>query len=1089
MQRKALTSLVLLILIWWSTLSNSFFAFALTPNDIANRVFHYDAQDLDADGNPANQPANNTSVTELIDLANTFTGTQTTPSKQALYQTNAINTKPALFFDGIDDLYNIPDSLLLGSDNTYPEKSFAVVFKTSDDILSLQTIYEQWGKEKWYGLQIENGNLYAGAWNTLDWPAGEEYKIADLGAIQTDTTYNIMLNQESTTSKTLKVYVNGILVKNILNVNIQTTNGQCMISWAFSCYLFTDGGSTGIGSTKNDTLQLSNLTGTTGLELNPFKGHIWELMSWNKALTPSDVQGLFAYFDDRWRLQAPTITINNPFVTWVIQPGNFDIQVSYNDFNSGNGIDLTTDIVELYKWNGSVWGPDISGSLVNLAGKTMDNFQATYPVTGITSGKYRLVYNISKTNTLQGSAQRDFYVGELLPSDIPGTVFHYDAQDINGDGNLGNNPANGSAIQTLTDKFNGYDATQATAGNRPTLQNNSINSYPSILFDGTNDYYDVANQSAINTAGTYTQKTFAAVFKTGTDVNTFQNIYEQGGWVRWYSFVVENGHVYAGVWNNNEWDAGHQYKSVDLGIAQPNTVYFAMIVQDSQSANDNLNTLKIYLNGNLASQQDHTDSQSAHGGAIGIWRVDGNTRSPRTNATVNTWNYFAWNLWELISWNHALDQAEVNGVQEYFSQRWWVVLFSEVTPVADPTSEATPSYTFSTNTTGTLSYGGSCNSTTTSAVLGNNTIQFDSNGAGWALSNGTYSDCTITLTDGSGFPHVLNVTPFTVDVATLTLTETNPVPTPGSNHLPSYTFNSPIAGTIEYNGACSSNSTTASIGDNTIILNYLADGTYSDCYLRVNDGSTPTAFLQLTAFTIISSSPTIGSWSINENMIFPLGNFNFSFDYTDTTSINTGSANLVLQKYNSGTSNYDADISGTNTTQNSVTSTLASYSANNLTFWKYRATFDISNTAGWNSQKIIIFYVDAVEFTIDTPTADIGNLQIGSIQESQEVTVTVRTIGAWFRVNMNQTWDMAYTTNTIEKFDGTEGFGYRPTPYTGVINAINNASLANQNKLLNTNGEKNTYVYRIKLATLLQNIEQSAWDYETDLDFGIVLDY
>jgi hypothetical protein len=38
-----------------------------------------------------------------------------------------------------------------------------------------------------------------------------------------------------------------------------------------------------------------------------------------------------------------------------------------------------------------------------------------------------------------------------------------------------------------------------------------------------------------------------------------------------------------------------------------------MIVQDSQTGNDNLNTLKIYLNGNLASTQTHTDAQSAHG--------------------------------------------------------------------------------------------------------------------------------------------------------------------------------------------------------------------------------------------------------------------------------------------------------------------------------------------------------------------------------------------------------------------------------------------------------------------------------------------
>jgi hypothetical protein len=81
-------------------------------------------------------------------------------------------------------------------------------------------------------------------------------------------------------------------------------------------------------------------------------------------------------------------------------------------------------------------------------------------------------------------------------------------------------------------------------------------------------------------------------------------------------------------------------------------------------------------------------------------------------------------------------------------------------------------------------------------------------------------------------------------------------------------------------------------------------------------------------------------------MIIPTGSFDFNFDYSDSTSINTSSANLVLQKYNSGTTSYDADISGSNTTQNSVTSTLASYSASNLTYGRYRATFDITNTGG-----------------------------------------------------------------------------------------------------------------------------------------------
>ena len=47
---------------------------------------------------------------------------------------------------------------------------------------------------------------------------------------------------------------------------------------------------------------------------------------------------------------------------------------------------------------------------------------------------------------------------------------------------------------------------------------------------------------------------------------------------------------------------------------------------------------------------------------------------------------------------------------------------SEVTSVTSPTTDTTPNYTFSTSEAGTISYGGSCSSSTTSATLGNNTI-------------------------------------------------------------------------------------------------------------------------------------------------------------------------------------------------------------------------------------------------------------------------------------------------------------------------------------------------------------------------------
>jgi sugar lactone lactonase YvrE len=45
---------------------------------------------------------------------------------------------------------------------------------------------------------------------------------------------------------------------------------------------------------------------------------------------------------------------------------------------------------------------------------------------------------------------------------------------------------------------------------------------------------------------------------------------------------------------------------------------------------------------------------------------------------------------------------------------------------------------------GTITYGGSCSSSTTSAISGNNSITLVS------LSTGTYTDCTITVTDADG---------------------------------------------------------------------------------------------------------------------------------------------------------------------------------------------------------------------------------------------------------------------------------------------------------------------------------------------------
>ena len=71
-------------------------------------------------------------------------------------------------------------------------------------------------------------------------------------------------------------------------------------------------------------------------------------------------------------------------------------------------------------------------------------------------------------------------------------------------------------------------------------------------------------------------------------------------------------------------------------------------------------------------------------------------------------------------------------------------VIAEVTAVTTPSNDPTPNYTFSSSEAGTITYGGSCSSSTTSAISGNNTITLVS------LSDGTYSDCTIIVTDAAG---------------------------------------------------------------------------------------------------------------------------------------------------------------------------------------------------------------------------------------------------------------------------------------------------------------------------------------------------
>ena len=92
-------------------------------------------------------------------------------------------------------------------------------------------------------------------------------------------------------------------------------------------------------------------------------------------------------------------------------------------------------------------------------------------------------------------------------------------------------------------------------------------------------------------------------------------------------------------------------------------------------------------------------------------------------------------------------------------------IIEQVTAITSLTSDPTPEYIFRSTKAGSITYGGSCDSATIIANIGDNTIVF------YALSDGYYDDCTIKIIDSEGNEsNSLTIPPFTVNTTVIDMT-------------------------------------------------------------------------------------------------------------------------------------------------------------------------------------------------------------------------------------------------------------------------------------------------------------------------------
>ena len=211
---------------------------------------------------------------------------------------------------------------------------------------------------------------------------------------------------------------------------------------------------------------------------------------------------------------------------------------------------------------------------------------------------------------------------------------------------------------------------------------------------------------------------------------------------------------------------------------------------------------------------------------------------------------------------NSIDSGLVEG------QRELPPILKQVVAVPTPTNDTTPSYTFSSNKVGQITYGGSCLSSTASASAGNNIVTFDN------LSEGTYSNCSIKLTDSDGITDTINVNTFTVDTTDPVIGVTKPIPSITRDSTPDYSFSTSEAGTINYGGNCTSDNITAIEGINTKTFNTLNDDSYSNCSIQVTDKSgNQSEPLNVNTFTVstlyvldVSSTNSDGEYRVGDNI-------------------------------------------------------------------------------------------------------------------------------------------------------------------------------------------------------------------------------
>jgi Ca2+-binding RTX toxin-like protein len=345
------------------------------PAPAPGAVLHLDATDIDADGNGADNPGDGTAVSRWEDSgSNNLDAFQ--KAGAPVVATGAINGNDAIDFAGASDALQVPDHRDINL-SSHSERSFAIAFQTGDDVSGFQVIFEEGGGVRGYNLAIApdpaNGGqptLWAFAWNNREWAGGDQYKAINLGAVEANETYNVVMVHDASAAdladRTFSAYVNGDFVGAVSNVDVQRAHS----------------GDIGVGGYLNDTVHPVTNAGLSG-NGGDFAGMVGEVLIWNDALGERQISETSSYLMEKWS-GAPSVSETAPdgtavfAVADVVDPdaGETYTYALTDDAGGRFTIDDATGIVTVADASlldhGTAQSHDVSVRVIDSGGNTLD---------------------------------------------------------------------------------------------------------------------------------------------------------------------------------------------------------------------------------------------------------------------------------------------------------------------------------------------------------------------------------------------------------------------------------------------------------------------------------------------------------------------------------------------------------------------------------------------------------------------------------------------------------------------------------------------------------------------------------------------